>query len=529
MGEVFRARDSVLGRTVALKMLPFELAVQAGFIERFRAEAQAAARISHPGVVQVHDWGQEDDTYYMVMEYVRGKNLRHILSVVGKLQPRQSAQVAGQVLGALSAAHERGLVHRDIKPENIIVGTDGRVKVTDFGIARAFENASMTGGLLGTVAYVAPEQARGEPVDPRADIYSTGCLLFELLTGSLPFEGDAAKVLQDHLNGRVPAPSTRDPAIGPGLDRVVRRATEPNPADRYQSAQEMRSDLAMAMRSLPDAPPLAELTSEFTSEVMPESVDTVVPGVRPKKKRRWWRWVLAALLVVGLTAAVWAFSPIKVPKVVGMRSQNAVATLRDKGLSVEQSRAFSDEIEDTVISTNPAPGRRVRRGGTVRITVSAGPQLTDAPSVIGLQFPGASKLIVDSGLVVGKVDRRHDLQAKDKVLDQDPKPGRLRKGDPINLIISDGPAILEIPELRNRSASQAEALLNQAGFRSAREAVFNPGAEGTVVDQTPKAGEKLPQGTLVKMIVSRGPQPFAMPNVKGGAVGTPNPSWKAWG
>ncbi|HEX2259024.1 MAG TPA: protein kinase, partial [Actinomycetota bacterium] len=379
MGEVFRARDSVLGRTVALKMLPFELAVQPGFIERFRAEAQAAARISHPGVVQVHDWGQEDDTYYMVMEYVRGKNLRHILSVVGKLQPRQSAQVAGQVLGALSAAHERGLVHRDIKPENIIVGTDGRVKVTDFGIARAFENASMTGGLLGTVAYVAPEQARGEPVDPRADIYSTGCLLFELLTGSLPFEGDAAKVLQDHLNGRVPAPSTRDPAIGPGLDRVVLRATEPNPADRYQSAQEMRSDLAMAMRSLPDAPPLAELTSEFTSEVMPESLDTVVPGIRPKKKRRWWRWVLAALLVVGLTAAVWAFSPIKVPKVVGMRSQNAVATLRDKGLSVEQSRAFSDEIEDTVISTNPAPGRRVRRGGTVRITVSAGPQLTDAP------------------------------------------------------------------------------------------------------------------------------------------------------
>jgi serine/threonine protein kinase len=519
MGEVFRARDSVLGRTVALKMLPFELAVQPGFIERFRAEAQAAARISHPGVVQVHDWGQEDDTYYMVMEYVRGKNLRHILSVVGKLQPRQSAQVAGQVLGALSAAHERGLVHRDIKPENIIVGTDGRVKVTDFGIARAFENASMTGGLLGTVAYVAPEQARGEPVDPRADIYSTGCLLFELLTGSLPFEGDAAKVLQDHLNGRVPAPSTRDPAIGPGLDRVVLRATEPNPADRYQSAQEMRSDLAMAMRSLPDAPPLAELTSEFTSEVMPESLDTVVPGIRPKKKRRWWRWVLAALLVVGLTAAVWAFSPIKVPKVVGMRSQNAVATLRDKGLSVEQSRAFSDEIEDTVISTNPAPGRRVRRGGTVRITVSAGPQLTDAPSVVGLQFPEASKLIVDSGLVVGKVDRRHDLQAKDKVLDQDPKPGRLRKGDPINLIISDGPAILEIPELRNRSASQAEALLNQAGFRSAREAVFNSGAEGTVVDQTPKAGEKLPQGTLVKMIVSRGPQPFAMPNVKGRSCG----------
>ncbi|HEX2258299.1 MAG TPA: PASTA domain-containing protein, partial [Actinomycetota bacterium] len=186
---------------------------------------------------------------------------------------------------------------------------------------------------------------------------------------------------------------------------------------------------------------------------------------------------------------------------------------------VEQSRAFSDEIEDTVISTNPAPGRRVRRGGTVRITVSAGPQLTDAPSVVGLQFPEASKLIVDSGLVVGKVDRRHDLQAKDKVLDQDPKPGRLRKGDPINLIISDGPAILEVPELRNRSASQAEALLNQAGFRSAREAVFNSLAEGTVVDQTPKAGEKLPQGTLVKMIVSRGPQPFAMPNVKGRSCG----------
>lgn len=516
MGEVFRARDQVLGRTVALKVLPFELAIQPGFVERFRAEAQSAARVSHPNVVQVYDWGQEDDTYYMVMEYVRGKNLRHILGTHGRLRPRQAGQVAGQVLGALSAAHARGLVHRDIKPENVIVATDGRVKVTDFGIARAVEGAALTGGMLGTVAYVAPEQARGDPVDPRGDLYSTGCMLFELLTGSLPFEGDAAKVLQDHLNSRVPAPSTHVPEVGPDMDRVVLKATAPDPEDRYQSAEDMRVDLARAMRSLPDAPPLSELTSEFTSEVAQDSLDTVVHGQRPKKrKRNWWRWVLATILVIALSAGAFVLSPIKVPSVVGLKRQAAASIVGDKGLKVVYGRAFSDQEEDTVIATRPTPGARIRRGGTVSMTVSAGPELTDAPALIGMTLQEATQAIEANGLELGLVERRHDIAPKDKVLDQDPKPGRSRKGDPVDLVVSDGPQILEVPDARNKPVSEAEALVKQHGFTALREQVFSPAPEGTVVEQSPKPAEKLPQGTQIKLMVSKGRQPFAMPNTKG--------------
>ncbi|MEO7803471.1 MAG: protein kinase, partial [Actinomycetota bacterium] len=199
MGEVFRARDAVLGRTVALKILPRSVASSLVSVERFRREAQAAARISHANVVAVHDWGETEGTYYMVMEYLRGRNLRELLADHGTLETRQACQVIDQVLSALSSAHAEGLVHRDIKPENILISTEGIVKVTDFGIAHVREGTSSTGGILGTVAYIAPEQARGDGVDARADIYASGCVMYELLTGAPVFEGDAARVLYQHL------------------------------------------------------------------------------------------------------------------------------------------------------------------------------------------------------------------------------------------------------------------------------------------------------------------------------------------
>ncbi len=518
MGQVFRARDQRLGRTVALKVLPFDLAIQPRAVERFLAEAQAAGQISHPNVVQVHDWGEDGDTYYMVMEYVRGKNLRQILAEQGRLHPRQAAQVVSEVLSALNAAHQRRLVHRDVKPENIILSTDGRVKVTDFGIARAVEGAALTGGMLGTVAYVAPEQARGQRVDPRADLYSTGCVLFELLTGSLPFEGDAAKVLQDHLNSRVPAPSSLVPEVGPDMDAVVRRATSPNPAGRYQDAEEMQADLTRAIKDLPAAPPLSELTSDFTSEVALESLDTVVPG-RRRKRGRWWKRLLLAIVVLAAAAGAFVLSPIEVPPVVGMDREAAALVLHEEGLDVRYSREFSDQTEDTVIATRPAPGERVRRWGTVAVTLSAGPELTDAPSVVGMKLDQAVGALEAAGLEVGDVERRNDLSPKDTVLEQDVKPGRRRKGDPVNLKVSDGPRIVAIPDITSRPASEAELLLRQEGFAVARESVFSSAPESTVVDQSPKPFEKMPQGTEVRLIVSKGSQPFTMPNVKGRPCG----------
>jgi serine/threonine-protein kinase len=519
MGDVLRARDSVLGRTVALKILPFELAIQPGFVERFRAEAQAVARISHANVVQVHDWGQENDSYYMVMEYVRGRNLRQILSSSssGRLYPKQAAQVAGQVLGALSAAHAKGVVHRDVKPENVMVATDGRVKVADFGIARALERAAFTGGMLGTVAYVAPEQARGEPVDQRADLYSTGCMLYELLTGSLPFEGDAAKVLQEHLNGRVPAPSALVSSLSPELDRVVLKATAPLPEDRYQSALEMRKDLAAVMTGLPEAPPLSDLTGEFTSEVASESLATAVRHKRPRRKRKWLKWLLT-LLLIGLAAGgVVVLEPTRVPSVLGMAETDAVKQLDQAGLKSRFQDIFSDTTPGTVIDTKPPVGAWTRRGVVVAVDVSVGPKLSDVPAVVGMMEEQARQAILGVDLSVGSITRRNDREPLGKVLDQSPKPSTVRSGDPVSMVVSDGPAILDVPNLAGKPAAEAEKLLNELGFVPVSAQVFNAAPAGTVIIQLPPAGEKHPQGTQVAFQVSKGPEPFKMPDVKGKA------------
>ena len=517
MGDVFRARDSVLGRTIAIKMLPFDLAIQPGFVERFKAEAQAVARISHPNVVQVHDWGQENDTYYMVMEYVRGKNLRQILAHNKKLHPRQAAQVTGQVLGALSAAHEKGVIHRDVKPENVVVAIDGRVKVADFGIARAVESAALTGGMLGTVAYVAPEQARGEHVDPRTDLYSTGCMLYELLTGCLPFEGDAAKVLQDHLNSRVPKPSVLAPEVGEILDRVVTKSTAPLPADRYQSAAEMRKDLASAIAALPEAPPLANLTAEFTSEATPDNVETVVRQLPPKRKKKWKKWAVLAVVLMALAGGVFYLGPTQVPSLAGESRAVAEERLVQAGLKPTFAEVFSDDVPvGEVITSKPGAGSRTKRDGEVAVSISQGPKLSDVPNVVGMQLEQAKAAIIENDLAINpNIERRHTIEPLDKVLSQDPPPKQVKSGDLVTLVVSDGPAILPIPQLNGKSADGAEKELRDQSFVPVRQAVFNGAPTGTVVGQTPAAGEPHPQGTKVTISVSKGPQPFKVPDVKG--------------
>lgn len=516
MGDVFKARDTVLGRTVALKMLPFELAVQPGFVDRFRAEAQAIAKISHPNVVQVHDWGQESETYYMVMEYVRGKNLRQVLSTRGRLHPRQAAQITGQVLGALAAAHDNGVIHRDVKPENVVVATNGRVKVMDFGIARALERAAVTSGLMGTVAYVAPEQARGEGTDARADIYSTGCMLYELLTGTLPFEGDAAKVLHQHLHGRVPAPSTLVPSVGSGMDRVVEKATELQIDRRYRSAGAMRKDLASAMNTLPEAPPLTDLTSETTSETAEEAVQTLVPHAPPRKPRRrvrLWMPALVALAIVG--GGLYAVGPTRVPGLAGLEQARAEAQIAGLGLEPDVQMVFSDEEVGTVVATEPGAGGWTRRGEPVVIEVSQGPRQTDVPMVVGRLLDQAEQLILDHDLTVGSVTRQNSLEPVDRVLSQDPEPGRVRSGDPVSMVVSSGPAIVALPDVVNQPVAGAEKALSDAGFAVIKQEVFHAAAPGTVVAQEPAPTEELAQGTEVILQVSKGPEPFAVPAVKG--------------
>lgn len=514
MGEVFKARDTVLGRIVALKMLPFDLAIQPGFVERFRAEAQAIAKISHPNVVQVHDWGREGDTYYMVMEYVRGQNLRQILSA-GRLHPKQAAQITGQVLGALGAAHGNGVIHRDVKPENVVVATDGRVKVMDFGIARALERSAITAGLVGTVAYVAPEQARGEGTDARADLYSTGCMFYELLTGSLPFEGDAAQVLHHHLHSRVPAPSRLVPSVGSALDRIVEKATAPRPGDRYRSASVMRKDLASAMGALPEAPPLSDLTGETTSETSEEAMPTLVAQTAPKPKRRLRPWLLALLALGIVGGGLYLVGPTRMPDLSGLEQVRAEERIEQLGLDPAVQSVFADEAVGTVVATDPGAGQWTRRGEAVTIEVSQGPRQTDVPGVVGLNLAQAEQMILDQELTLGKVTHQSSLEPADRVLSQDPEPGRRRSGDPVSLVVSSGPAIVALPEVLGRPVAEAEELLAGAGFVVGKQEVFNAAEAGTVVAQEPAPTDELAQGTEVLLQVSKGPEPFSMPDLKG--------------
>lgn len=517
MGDVLRAHDRVLGRTVALKILPVDLAVQPAFVESFLAEAQAVAQVSHSGVVQVHDWGQQDQTYFMVMEYVRGKNLRQVLAATpdGRLHPGQAAQVAAEVLVALAAAHDKGVVHRDVKPENVMLGTDGKIKVADFGIARALDRAMLTGGLMGTVAYVAPEQARGEPVDARADVYSTGCMLFELLTGSLPFEGDAAQILQQHLNSRVPVPSELTPSVPAVLDRIVARATAPAPENRYRSASEMARELSSAISGLGAAPPLSRLVEEMTSEGVFESFDTVVRRKPAKRTRRWIRWVIGFAVLALVAGGILYLGPTQVPQVVGEQGPGARTRIERAGLKVNFRKAFSDRAPGTVTGSRPSPGAWTRRGKAVAVSLSVGPKLSNVPAVIGMQLQQARQAIVTGDLVVGGVTTRKDREPAGRIIDQDPKPGTVRAGELVNLVVSEGPAILDLPPVTGKPEAEAQKTLTDLGFVVATDPVFDAAAPGTVLGQDPAAGQKLAQGAPVRLRVSKGRAPFAMPDVKG--------------
>lgn len=516
MGEVLRAFDTVLGRTVAIKVLPPDLASRPGFVERFRGEAKAAARLSHPNVVQVHDWGETDSTYYMVMEYVRGKNLREIVAASETLAPRQVCELMIQILEGLEAAHRTGLVHRDIKPENILVTFDGRAKVADFGIARVVE-AATTGELLGTVSYVAPEHAGGGPVDARSDLYSAGCLMYELLTGALPFEGDAAQVLNRHLNDRVPPPSHQSPDAAP-LDGVVSKATERDPSMRYANASEMKAALEEVLPQLEAAPPLRELTGELTSEIPAASMETaIVDSVQKRRRRIAPIALLGLLLVLAVAAAAYAFLPVGVPGVAGLNEQEAQALVVEAGLSVESRYLFADDPPGTVVRSEPAEGERVRRGRTVVLFVSRGPAVSDLADLRGRPLEEAEGLIEEAGLILGQVTDRHDPALPGTVLEQSPEPGRIMRGTPVNLVVSKGPEMVSVPEVTGKSWDEARTLLAQAGLEPVREDVFNDAPEGTVVGQNPAVGETVAKGTPVTFTVSKGPEPFAMPDVRGKA------------
>jgi eukaryotic-like serine/threonine-protein kinase len=535
MGEVYRAHDSVLGREVAIKILHPHLAGDRGFVDRFRREARAAAILNHPSIVGVYDWGTTDGTYFMVMEFVHGTNLRALLAEAGRFEPSQVVEVAMPVLAALDHAHGHGIVHRDIKPENILIAHDGTVKVADFGLARAYAESNVSqaeGTVTGTVQYLAPEQIQGDPADPRTDLYALGVVMFELLTGEPPFTGETSMAIAyQHLSSAVPAPSRLDPNVPRALDRAVLHATARDREDRPASARTLRDEVARAGVGLPPAPGLVQLVGLVppTEAAGPERATTVtIPRpVSPNVLRR--RRIRAAAALVLLVAllgvggwATWVYAIphyVRLPSLTGIPQDQAMARLRGLGLTPRIGPGeFSTSVESgAIIRTDPAAGTKVRTRHAVTIIPSKGPELALLPDVRGATQADAVAALTEAGFTPLVVTASSETVPKGHVIDQNPEGGhQVVKGLGVTVTVSTGPPPVQIPDLASQPQASAQTALENLGFTVKIKQEFSDTIPaGDVIGTDPPAGSSAPKGSRITLIVSKGPKSFAMPDVRG--------------
>ena len=534
MAKVYRGQDTVLGRTVAIKILAPQYAEDQGFVQRFRREAQAAARISNQTIVSVFDTGSDDGVHFIVMEYVEGRTLADYLTGGGRIMPDRAIDIAIDVARALEAAHAQGVIHRDIKPGNIMLDGQGDVKVTDFGIARVTataETVAQTAAVLGTASYLSPEQAQGQPVDVRSDIYSLGCVLFEMVTGRPPFPGDSpVTVASKHVLEQPTPPSQINGDVSPDLDAVILRALAKNPANRYQSATEMREDLERVKRGHPvEATPLLPAgigTTQVIHRDQPAQTAVLPPtGPREEEERsRWWIPVLVTLLILGLLGIVLFFlaqnlledeqpqaQMVSVPDVVGDPRREAEQEIRDAGLEVGEivpapAEDHPDEEPGTVIEQNPAADQQVSEGTEVILTVVAQPELVAVPDIPeGSSFEEAQSILADAGLVAVPQDQANDTVEEGDVIGTEPPAGTdVEPESEIQVLISTGPGTVAVPEVRCQSFPSAQNELSNAGLNpviSDETVDINPACPlgNKVAAQDPGAGTEAEQGGTVTL------------------------------
>jgi eukaryotic-like serine/threonine-protein kinase len=535
MGQVYRARDAVLAREVAIKVLHAALATDAGFVDRFRREARAAASLGHPNIVNVHDWGAVDHIYFMVMEFVRGQSVRDVLNAEGFLAPLQAADILLQVLAALDHAHRKGIVHRDIKPENVMLTPDGVAKVADFGLARAYAEGRTTqaGNVTGTVQYLAPEQLQGEPADPRTDLYSVGVVAYELLTGRVPFDGETQMAIAyRHLRERVPRPSARNPDVPPGLDGWVASMTEKDRELRPESAAEARRDLVAEAASLPAAAPVAELV-RARPDLLPDGDPHNAPTVTIRraatraKRRRGGRWMLGMLVVAALigTAAWggWTYlvpHTVTLPSLVGSDLERAQERLIDLGLRVRELPGEYDETmripKGDVLRMRPQPGTELEEGAVVSLVPSKGPPPVDVPDLVGKTVEQARTLLQQAGLRLGRSPERYNAKFREgRIFWQSVAfPGQAPRESEIDVRVSKGPEPIPLPSVVGKTQAEAERLL-ESWVLTVEQKFSDDVDRGYVLAQTPNPKTKLQPGQGVTIVVSLGPKTFAMPNVVG--------------
>lgn len=534
MGEVYRAHDMLLDRTVAVKVLQPSLAADPELVNRFRAEARAAARLSHPNIVAVHDWGSEDEqTYYMVMEYVSGSDLRDLLVSRGSLDPSHAASIMASACEALAVAHNRGLVHRDVKPENILLARDGTVKVADFGIA-AMVDADLTspgGTIPGTMRYLSPEQARGEDADKTSDIWAAGAVLCELLIGAPPSSGTGPEMLRRRAHEPIVAPSELDPSVPRELDDIVLKACALERADRYHDANEMARDLrAFVGTSTVEVPPVDHLLDHVTGEIrLPDMEPTTFVSNRARrrqlKKRSRIRTAMMAalvaiLLLVAGRAAAWLFLPqmVPVPGLTGISKTAAAQEADAAGFEIEivDRERTPDVPKGHVIEQNPAIGE-LKEGSTIELVISAGPPLSAVPDLVGMEVGKAEDRLLDRELELGQIRKEYSAKPEGTVLSQDPADGKAEWGSAVTLVVSKGPEPTEVPEVIGMRAARAKTLLEEAGLvPKLIDAYSDDVAEGRVISTDPIPTAVIGEGSDVSVYVSIGPQfkKVKMPDVR---------------
>ncbi|MDD5748865.1 MAG: Stk1 family PASTA domain-containing Ser/Thr kinase [Actinomycetota bacterium] len=525
MADVYRAKDNLLGRTVAVKVLHPQFAKDSVFIERFRQEAQAAANLNQPNIVNVYDWGNEDDTYFIVMEYVEGRDLKRIINEGGAILPERAVEIAIAITHALEAAHSHGIVHRDIKPQNIILTVDNTIKVMDFGIARQTGSSAMTqtGTILGTAQYISPEQAQGYTADPRSDLYSLGIVLYEMLTGKAPFDGDSpVAIAYKHVREDPLPPSMINPDVSPELEAVIMKALAKNPENRYQNAPELRADLE---RLLEGAPVAATPVLRPGERAAQETRAFEIPSGAPQKKRRGLLWTIVILLILlGIGAAIYALvngtKGIVVPNLVGQTEQQAKETLEEKGLELSVVKRVIDiqKPSGVIISQDPTAGEKIQKGERVEVVVSKGTEQATVPDCRGLSQSEAAARLESAGLRIGNVTYDYNQTiAKDKVCSQNPEPGaKAAKGSEVDLVISKGPEMSMVPSVVGLDMETAKSKIEEAGFTAEiKEVTSETEREGTVIEQQPAANERAPKGSKVVISVVKKAEKVPVPNVMG--------------
>jgi len=519
MADVYCAEDTQLGRKVAVKLLHRRFAEDREFVERFRREASSAAALQHPNVVGVFDRGEWDGTSYIAMEFLDGRTLKQLIVDEAPLDPIRAIDLTIPILRAARFAHRRGVIHRDLKPHNVMVDAEGRVKVTDFGIARAgASDMTQTGSIMGTAQYLSPEQAQGHAVTPQSDLYSIGIVLYEMLTGRLPFDGESAVTIAlKQVNEQPIAPRAFNEAVTPELEGIVLHALAKDPAQRFADADAFIAALEQARAHIAEGMP-SEDTAAF-APVLPPDPDAVVE----RESRTFRRWVIALLillLVAGGAVAAYALTrpeKVPVPDVTGKPLAAALAIVQNAGFDPNVERTTSDAPEGRVIRQDPQPDTKAEKGSEITLTVSDGPGTKPVPDVVGQTRKKAIKELEDAGFKVDERRETSDTVRENRVISTAPDAAtEIDVGSTVTIVVSSGPQQVAVPDVVGQSSDSARSTLEGAGFVvGVREQEDENADPGTVLSQTPSAGTNADKGSTVTITVAKEPEQVSVPDVVG--------------